>query len=94
MYQEKKDDIEAALWSDLRKCKSESLVMELDFLINDIKNTLFHIYSWAKPEYVEKDIANILDAAYVQREPFGVALIIGKYILFIYYFYSNINITI
>ncbi|XP_076257369.1 aldehyde dehydrogenase family 3 member A2-like [Rhynchophorus ferrugineus] len=79
MYNEKQDDIVAALHSDLRKCKIESILMEIDMLINDIKNSLQNIYRWARKEYVSKDLANVLDAPYIQRDPYGVVLAIGSW---------------
>ncbi|XP_066256738.1 aldehyde dehydrogenase, dimeric NADP-preferring-like [Euwallacea similis] len=79
MYTEKKDEILAALWADLHKCKGESMVMEIDILVNDIKNTLYNLYSWTRPERVSRDLANVLDDAYIQREPYGVALVIGAW---------------
>ncbi|XP_050298328.1 aldehyde dehydrogenase, dimeric NADP-preferring-like [Anthonomus grandis grandis] len=79
MYVENEDKILSALWTDLRKSKSESNVMEIGFLYNDIKNLVYNLEEWAKPEYVKKDLANILDTAYIQREPFGVVLSIGAW---------------
>ncbi|CAG9763869.1 unnamed protein product [Ceutorhynchus assimilis] len=79
MYSEKKDEIVRALHDDLRKCPAEAIVMEIDFLVNDLKNTLWNLDQWARPEYVEKDLANLLDTAYVQREPYGVVLVIGAW---------------
>lgn len=77
MYEEKKDEIQAALWTDLRKSKSESMLSELFFLMNDIKNSLYYIDSWIKPQHVEKDLANLLNSVYIQSDPYGVVLIIG-----------------
>lgn len=79
MYKEKGNEIAAALHSDLRKCKQETMVFEIQFLIDDLTNTLNYIHTWARPEYVQKDVANVLDTAYVQREPYGVTLVIGSW---------------
>ncbi|ENN77826.1 hypothetical protein YQE_05709, partial [Dendroctonus ponderosae] len=79
MYEERKDEIMAALWTDLRKSKAESMLSELFFLTNDIKNSLYYIDSWTKPEHVEKDLANVLNSAYIQSDPYGVVLIIGSW---------------
>ncbi|XP_066139771.1 aldehyde dehydrogenase, dimeric NADP-preferring-like [Euwallacea fornicatus] len=79
MYTEKRDEIFAALWTDLHKSKGETIIMEIDILVNDIKNTLYNLYSWARPERVSRDFANILDDAYIQKEPYGVALVIGAW---------------
>lgn len=80
MYNERQDDIVTALYTDLRKCKIESILMEIDMLINDIKNTLQNIYKWTRKEHVDRDLANILDTTYIQRDPYGVVLAIGLFI--------------
>ncbi|KAL1494387.1 hypothetical protein ABEB36_009993 [Hypothenemus hampei] len=79
LYEENEDAIVEALWTDLKKCKGEALLMEIQFLINDLKTVLMNLYRWAKPEHVEKDLANLLDKAYIQREPYGVVLVIGAW---------------
>ncbi|XP_030758702.1 aldehyde dehydrogenase, dimeric NADP-preferring-like [Sitophilus oryzae] len=79
MYTEKEKEILTAMYKDLRKSKMEAVVTELDILINDIKNTLYNIRQWHKNEYVHKDIANLLDTAYIQKDPYGVALVIGSW---------------
>lgn len=52
MYEENKSAMINALAADLRKSKQESVVMEIDLLMNDVKNILMHIREWSKPEYV------------------------------------------
>ncbi|XP_060521842.1 aldehyde dehydrogenase family 3 member A2 [Cylas formicarius] len=79
MYTEKENELLNALYADLRKSKQESVTTEIDFLKNDIKNTLYNIYSWTKPQYVQKDFANLLDTPYVQNDPYGLALVIGSW---------------
>lgn len=77
LYEENQDQITDALWSDLRKNKGEAILTEVGVLINDVKCMLYNIHSWSKREYVERDLANVLDTAYIQREPYGVVLVIG-----------------
>lgn len=78
LFEENQDQITDALWSDLRKNKGESILTEVGVLINDVKCMLYNIHSWSQHEYVERDLANVLDTAYIQREPYGVVLVIGK----------------
>lgn len=78
LFEENQDQITDALWSDLRKNKGESILTEVGVLINDVKCMLYNIHSWSQREYVERDLANVLDTAYIQREPYGVVLVIGK----------------
>lgn len=52
MYEENEAEMCNALASDLRKSKQESMVNEIDFLKNDLRNTLMNLRSWAAPETV------------------------------------------
>lgn len=52
MYEENKDAMAAALAADLRRPKQEAVILEIDFLINDITNTLIHLDEWSKDEKV------------------------------------------
>lgn len=54
MYEENEAEMCNALASDLRKSKQESLVNEVDFLKNDLRNTLMHLREWAAPELVRQ----------------------------------------
>lgn len=89
LYEENQDQITDALWSDLRKNKGEGIITEVGVLINDVKCMLYNIHSWSKREYVERDLANVLDTAYIQREPYGVILVIGKLKLVFMFAQSN-----
>lgn len=80
LYEENKNEMCNALAQDLRKSTQEALCMEVDFLINDIKNALGHIHEWDKPERPAKGFANMLDSAYIYNDPYGVVLVIGKII--------------
>lgn len=52
MYEENEAEMCNALAADLRKSKQESMVNEIDFLKNDLRNTLMHLNEWAAPEEV------------------------------------------
>lgn len=41
-----------ALREDLRRSKFEAVLLEVDFLINDLINTLHYLNDWVKPEKV------------------------------------------
>lgn len=79
MYTENRQALMDALYADLRKSKMESCLTELDFLINDVRYTIDHVYSWVKPERPGKGVVNILDRLKIIREPYGVVLIIGAW---------------
>ncbi|CAH1183793.1 unnamed protein product [Phaedon cochleariae] len=79
MLQEKSETISQCLYDDLHKSKHDSILMEIDFCINDIRYTLSHIREWVKPDYPATSVANMLDTVQVLKEPFGVALVIGAW---------------
>lgn len=51
-YEENRDEMAAALAADLRRPKQEAMILEIDFLINDLTNTLIHLEEWASPDKV------------------------------------------
>ena len=57
----------------------ETIICELEFIKNDIRDQLLHIKEYVKPQPVAKNIVVMLDDAYIQYEPYGLALIIGAW---------------
>ncbi|XP_024939530.1 aldehyde dehydrogenase, dimeric NADP-preferring isoform X3 [Cephus cinctus] len=79
MLEENRAEIQAALASDLRRCKFESNVLEIDYTINDIKHMLMNIKEWAAPEKPPKGLVNMLDGVEIRKDPYGVVLVIGAW---------------
>lgn len=52
MYEENTNAMVEALRKDLRRSKTEAILLEVDYLINDLKNTLHELEDWAGPEKV------------------------------------------
>lgn len=52
MYEENTTEMCDALASDLRKHKQEAIVLEVDFLKNDLRHTLMSLRDWCKPDEV------------------------------------------
>ena len=52
MYDECETEMANALASDLRKHKQEAIIFEIEFLRNDLRNTLMNLRDWVKPELV------------------------------------------
>ncbi|RZC34070.1 Aldedh domain containing protein, partial [Asbolus verrucosus] len=77
LYEENTDQMVKALATDLHKCKQESIVLETEYLINDLKNTIANLWTWAKPEFPPKGFVNLLDSMCIYSEPYGVVLVIG-----------------
>ncbi|XP_071454782.1 aldehyde dehydrogenase, dimeric NADP-preferring isoform X1 [Hetaerina americana] len=78
-YKEHTNDMIDALAKDLRKSKQESMVLEIDYLINDLLATIDSVKEWAKPDKPSKQFVNILDEVILLKEPYGVVLVIGAW---------------
>lgn len=52
LYEENRDEMAAVLAADLRRPKQEAMILEIDFLINDLTNTLINLEQWAEVEKV------------------------------------------
>lgn len=79
MYTENLNAILTALHSDLRKSKQECIVLEVEYLKNDLRNCIAKLKEWMKPERPAKSFVNLLDSLYIFSEPYGVALVIGAW---------------
>lgn len=53
MYEENREEMAAVLAADLRRPKQEAMILEIDFLVNDITNTLMNLEKWAEVEKVK-----------------------------------------
>lgn len=79
LYEENKDEMAAVLAADLRRPKQEAMILEVEFLINDITNTLIHLEEWASPDKPEKSLVNVMDDVLIYNDPFGVVLVMGAW---------------
>ncbi|XP_046969890.1 aldehyde dehydrogenase, dimeric NADP-preferring isoform X1 [Vanessa cardui] len=79
MYEENKNAMIDALVKDLRRSKMEAILLEVDYLINDLTNTLNNFDEWTKPELPPKGIVNVLDDVVIYNDPYGVVLVIGAW---------------
>ncbi|XP_045537672.1 aldehyde dehydrogenase family 3 member B1 isoform X2 [Papilio machaon] len=79
MYTENHNEMVAALAKDLRRSKTEAVLLETQYLMTDLKNMLNNLDSWAKPERPSKGFVNMLDDVVIYKEPYGVALVVGAW---------------
>ncbi|CAG5048690.1 unnamed protein product [Parnassius apollo] len=79
LYTENQNAMIAALQKDLRRSKMEAVLLETDYLINDLKNTLNNLDEWVKPERPSKGFVNMLDDVVIYNDPYGVVLVIGAW---------------
>ncbi|XP_026473132.1 aldehyde dehydrogenase, dimeric NADP-preferring isoform X2 [Ctenocephalides felis] len=79
LYEENTNEMFDALAKDLRKHKQESTILEVEYLKNDLKNTIYNLEDWIQPIKPEKGLINALDGVYIYKDPYGVALVIGAW---------------
>lgn len=79
LYEENHEQMARALAQDLRKHKQEAYLMEIDYLINDVRSTLMNLRDWAKPEKPKKTFVNMMDEVIIYNDPYGVVLVIGAW---------------
>nr|CAD7405601.1 unnamed protein product [Timema poppensis] len=79
LYEENVPEMLTALSSDLRKSKQESLMTEIEYMKNDLINTIRNLREWVKPEKPPKSFVNMLDGVLIYNDPYGVVLIIGAW---------------
>lgn len=49
LYEENTNEMFDALAKDLRKHKQESTILEVEYLKNDLKNTIYNLEDWIQP---------------------------------------------
>jgi acyl-CoA reductase-like NAD-dependent aldehyde dehydrogenase len=79
LYEENTEAMIEVLGKDLRKSKQESILLEIDYLINDLRHTIANLRSWVEPEQPPKGFVNMLDSLYIYNDPYGVVLVIGSW---------------
>lgn len=72
-------EINKALYQDLKKSPEETWVTETGFVLAEINHTLRHLKKWMKPQRVATNLLNLPSRSYVYKEPLGVVLIIGPW---------------
>ncbi|MEP7332164.1 MAG: aldehyde dehydrogenase family protein [Terracoccus sp.] len=68
-----------ALAADLGKSRTEAMITEIGFTVNEIDHLLKHLRSWLRPERVSVPITLPFAKAHIVREPLGVVLVIAPW---------------
>uniref|UniRef100_A0A670Z126 Aldehyde dehydrogenase domain-containing protein n=1 Tax=Pseudonaja textilis TaxID=8673 RepID=A0A670Z126_PSETE len=77
--EERQADIQHALCEDLHKPCFETEFTEILLVRNELANALNNLSCWMKDEKVNKNLMTQLDCAFIQKDPYGVVLIIGAF---------------
>jgi len=72
-------DILEALYKDLGKCKMESFMTEIGYILMSITQTAKKLKSWAKPQRVSTPFYLMPSKSYKIYEPYGTVLILGPF---------------
>ena len=72
-------DILEALYKDLGKCKMESFMTEIGYILMSITETMKKFKSWAKPQKVSTPFYLMPSKSYKIYEPYGTVLILGPF---------------
>lgn len=68
-----------ALKLDLNKSEFEAYSSEIGIVLEEIRFTLKHLRTWAKPKKVKTAMTHIGSTGYIYPQPYGVALIIAPW---------------
>lgn len=74
-----KNDIFDALKSDLNKSASESYMVEVGMVLEELSYTIKHVKKWAKPHRAHTPLAQFPSKSYELSSPYGTALIISPW---------------
>jgi aldehyde dehydrogenase (NAD+) len=73
------NQLQSALFADLRKNAEETWVTETGFVLNELNYTLANLEHWMQKEYVDTNLLNFPGTSYIKPEPMGTVLIIGPW---------------
>ena len=73
------DEINTALYADLKKSKEETWASETGLLMGEIRNAINNLREWMAPENVSSTLTTFPSSAKIYRDPLGVVLIIAPW---------------
>ena len=79
MMTDRAEDFHAALWTDLRRNRTDADLTDVNFLATEAEHALSHLRQWMKPLSVGAPPALGPARVQVQFDPLGVGLIIGTW---------------
>src|SRR5258707_8583765 len=79
MMTDRAEDFHAALWTDLRRNRTDADLTDVKYLATEADHALSHLRQWMKPLPVSTPLVLEPARAQVQFDPLGVGLIIGTW---------------
>ena len=72
-------EIEAALWQDLRKSPTETVISEIGLVCGEIRHTIKNLSSWMSSKQVSTPLVAFGSSSEIRYEPRGVCLILSPW---------------
>src|SRR3954470_3484272 len=79
MMTERAEDFHAALWTDLRRNRTDADLTDVKFLVGDADHALSHLREWLMPQKVSTPLLLKPAHTHVRFDPLGLGLIIGTW---------------
>src|SRR5271168_3452511 len=79
MMTDRAKDFHAALWTDLRRNRTDADLTDVKFLATEADHALSHLRQWMKPLSVSTPLVLEPAHVHVRFDPLGVGLIIGTW---------------
>src|SRR4051795_9470681 len=79
MMTDRAEDFHAALWTDLRRNRTDADLTDVKYLATEAEHALSHLRQWMKPLSVNTPPVLCPASVQVQFDPLGVGLIIGTW---------------
>ena len=73
------EQINAALYTDLKKSKEETWATETGLVIQEIKGALQHLKKWMRPQTAPTGLVTFPSSAKMYKDPLGIVLIIAPW---------------
>lgn len=73
------NEIIQALYDDFKKPAFEAVLTETNYVIQELKDTIKNLKSWAKPKRVFPSLLNFPSKDYIYKEPYGKILILAPW---------------
>ncbi|KAK4475886.1 hypothetical protein MN116_001132 [Schistosoma mekongi] len=79
LISENEESIVKALEKDLHRCRTESILADVDPSLGEAKTMLSSVDLWLKEESVPSSFITLMDKVTIQRQPYGVVLVISSW---------------
>jgi aldehyde dehydrogenase (NAD+) len=79
MMTERAEEFYAALWTDLRRNRTDADMTDVKYLVADADHALTHLRQWMKPQKISTPLVLKPAHTHVRFDPLGIGLIIGTW---------------